>query len=116
MVDLNSVEYLQIRIEKDKVWINGPEKCLFRAYNVGQISVEDNRSKETLNQKQIQGHCPKCKKNEIQIKSDTTGFKITVSCLACKYEGQVKDFCTEEEYNNIPKIFLKELYGENYFD
>lgn len=45
--DVVNVEYLGIRISADgkTVWINNEEKCLFRAREIKQIDVDDERGK-----------------------------------------------------------------------
>jgi len=47
MKDVVNVEYLQIRISANgkDVWINNEEKCLFRAREVKEIKIEDERKK-----------------------------------------------------------------------
>lgn len=45
MIDLHSAEFLEISIDWDgkKVWINGPDGCVFRAYRVEKLILDDRR-------------------------------------------------------------------------
>ena len=50
IIDLFSAEFLEIVIDWDgtKVWINGPDGCLFRAYRIDKLVIDDMRKLSTL--------------------------------------------------------------------
>jgi hypothetical protein len=46
-VDLSSAKFVEIKITKDRVWVNTERGLMFRADRVGKIIVQDEREDTT---------------------------------------------------------------------
>jgi len=49
--DFANAEFVEIIVEKGKLWINDEKRCLIRGWDIGSITVKDRRVPEVLAQK-----------------------------------------------------------------